>query len=108
MHRSRLCAILIDCKTADIDEAAHFWGEALGRSIDPTHPGSRGNYLMLDTPPDEPMVQIQRVEHASRVHIDIETDLRRSSSAPRFSEERQSVGLGVTIGKRIVFVPIEA
>ena len=29
---------------------------------------------MLDTPQDEPIVQIQRVEHESRVHIDIETD----------------------------------
>jgi len=25
MHYSRLCAVLIDCKTADVDEAAHFW-----------------------------------------------------------------------------------
>jgi Glyoxalase-like domain len=74
MHHSRLCAVLIDCKTADLDEAAHFWGEALGRPVDPQHPASRGNYLMLETPPDEPIVQIQRVEHASRVHIDIETD----------------------------------
>ena len=29
---------------------------------------------MLETPPDEPIVEIQRVEHESRVHIDIETD----------------------------------
>lgn len=29
---------------------------------------------MLETPPDEPIVQIQRVEHESRVHLDIETD----------------------------------
>jgi hypothetical protein len=29
---------------------------------------------MLDTPPDEPIVQIQRVDHESRVHLDIETD----------------------------------
>ena len=29
---------------------------------------------MLETPPDEISVQIQRVEHESRVHIDIETD----------------------------------
>jgi hypothetical protein len=29
---------------------------------------------MLETPPDEPIVQLQRVEHESRVHIDIETD----------------------------------
>ena len=74
MHRSRLCAILIDCKTLDVDEAARFWGEALGRPVDLEHPGSRGNYRMLETPPDEPIVQIQRVEHESRVHIDIETD----------------------------------
>jgi hypothetical protein len=29
---------------------------------------------MLETPSDELSVQIQRVEHQSRVHIDIETD----------------------------------
>jgi hypothetical protein len=49
-------------------------GEALGRPVDLNHPGSRGNYRMLETPPDEPIVQIQRVDHESRVHIDIETD----------------------------------
>src|SRR5918995_5191928 len=74
MHHSRLCAVLIDCKTSDVDEAARFWGEALGRPVDTSHPGSRGNYRMLETPPDEPIVQIQRVGHESRVHIDIETD----------------------------------
>jgi predicted enzyme related to lactoylglutathione lyase len=74
MHHSRLCAVLIDCKTSNVDEAASFWGEALGRPVDPIHPGSKGNYRMLDTPLDEPIVQIQRVEHESRVHIDIETD----------------------------------
>lgn len=74
MHRSRLCALLIDCKTADVDGAARFWGDALGRPLDLAHPSSRGNYRMLATPPDEPIVEIQRVEHDSRVHIDIETD----------------------------------
>ena len=74
MHRSRLCAVLIDCRTDDLDSAARFWAEALGRPVDSAHPGSRGNYLMLETPPDEPIVQIQRVDHESRVHIDIETD----------------------------------
>jgi Glyoxalase-like domain len=74
MHHSRLCAVLIDCRTSDVAGAASFWGEALGRPVDPGHPGSRGNYLMLETPPDEPLVQIQRVEHESQVHIDIETD----------------------------------
>jgi predicted enzyme related to lactoylglutathione lyase len=74
VHYSRLCALLIDCDTPDIDQAATFWAKALGRAIDPDHPGTRGNYRMLATPPDEPIVQIQRVDHESRVHIDIETD----------------------------------
>jgi predicted enzyme related to lactoylglutathione lyase len=74
MHHSRLCALLIDCKTSDLDAAARFWAEALGRPVDPNHPGTRGNYVMLETPPDEPIVQLQKVEHESRVHIDIETD----------------------------------
>ena len=55
MHHSRLCAVLIDCRTSDLDGAARFWGEALGRSVDPNHPSSRGNYRMLETPPDEPI-----------------------------------------------------
>src|ERR1051326_140523 len=74
MHRSRLNGLLIDCNTDDIDAAARFWAEALARPIDPDHPGTRGNYRMLETPADEVSVQIQRVEHESRVHIDIETD----------------------------------
>jgi predicted enzyme related to lactoylglutathione lyase len=74
MHRSRLCAILIDCRTNDLDAAARFWAEALGRAVDLAHPGSRGHYRMLETPPDEPIVEIQQTEHESRAHIDIETD----------------------------------
>ncbi|TCU20614.1 VOC family protein [Rhizobium sullae] len=74
MHRSRLCALLIDCKMPDVDAAADFWAAALGRPVDLNHPGSRDNYRMLATPADEPIVQIQQVDHESRVHIDIETD----------------------------------
>ena len=74
MHHSRLCAVLIDCKTEDVDTAARFWGEALGRPVDMGHSGSRGNYRMLETPTDELIVEVQKVEHESRVHIDIETD----------------------------------
>jgi len=74
MHRSRLNAIIIDCRTDDIDAAARFWGEALGRPMDPSHPGSHDEYRMLATPPDEPSIQLQRVVHESRVHLDIETD----------------------------------
>ena len=74
MHRSRLNGILIDCNVEDIDAAARFWAEALGRPIDQDHPGTRGNYVMLETPAGEISVQIQRVGHESRIHLDIETD----------------------------------
>ena len=76
MHRSRINGILIDCNVEDIEAAARFWAEALGRPIDPGHPGTRGNYVMLETPPGEWSVQVQRVDHESRVHLDIETDDR--------------------------------
>ena len=73
-HRSRINGILIDCNVDDIQEAARFWAEALGRPVNPDHPGTRGNYVMLEDRPEEVSVQIQRVDHESRVHIDIETD----------------------------------
>jgi len=63
MHRSRLCAVLIDCKTSNVDEAARFWSQALGRPVDKDHPSTRGNYRMLETPPDEPIVEVQQVDH---------------------------------------------
>jgi predicted enzyme related to lactoylglutathione lyase len=74
MHRSRINGLLIDCNTEDIAAAARFWAEALGRPVDPDHPGTRGDYVMLETPPGALSVQIQRVAHESRVHLDIETD----------------------------------
>jgi predicted enzyme related to lactoylglutathione lyase len=74
MHHSRLCAVLIDCKTDDLDEAARFWSAALGRSIATDYTGNTERYRMLETPPGEVNVEVQRVDHESRVHIDIESD----------------------------------
>jgi len=73
-HRSRIKGILIDCKVDDVEQAANFWAEALGRPVNPDHPGTRGDYVMLRDRPGEISVQVQRVDHESRVHIDIETD----------------------------------
>ena len=94
MHRSRINGILIDCNVDDIDAAARFWAEALGRPIDPDHPGTRGNYVMLETPPDEISVQIQRVDHESRIHLDIETD-------DIAAEVARLEKLGATVDKRM-------
>ena len=94
MHRSRLNGLLIDCNTEDIEAAARFWAEALGRPIDREDPGTRGNYVMLKTPPDEVSIQIQRVGHESRVHLDIETD-----DIP--AEVARLEKLGATVDKRL-------
>jgi len=94
MHHSRLCSMQIDCNVADIDEAARFWAAALGRPVDMDHPGSRDKYRQLATLPDEPMLQLQRVEHESRVHLDIETDDIEAEVA-RLEK------LGATIFKRL-------
>lgn len=94
MHRSRLSTILIDCNVADIQAAARFWAEALGRPVDHDHPGTRGNYVMLETPPGELVVELQRVDHESRVHIDIETD-----DIP--AEVQRLERLGATVEERL-------
>jgi catechol 2,3-dioxygenase-like lactoylglutathione lyase family enzyme len=94
MHRSRINGILIDCNVDDIDAAARFWAEALGRPVDPDPPGTRGNYVMLETPPDEISVQVQRVDHESRIHLDIETD-----DIP--AEVARLEKLGATVDKRL-------
>ena len=65
-HRSRLNGILIDCNVDDIDAAARFWAEALGRPVNPDHPGTRGNYVMLEDRPGDIAIQVQRVDHESR------------------------------------------
>ena len=114
MHHSRLCAVLIDCKTSNVEEAAHFWGEALGRAVDLQHAGSRGNYRMLQTPPDEPIVQIQRVDHESRVHIDIESDdipaevARLEKLGARVVERlKRWIVMQAPTGQRFCVVPVQ-
>jgi hypothetical protein len=94
MHRSRINGILIDCDVDDIGGAARFWAEALGRPINPKHPGTRGDYVMLEDRPGEISIQIQRVDHESRVHIDIETD-DISAEVTRLEK------LGATVDKRL-------
>jgi hypothetical protein len=72
MHRSRLAGFIIDCDTDDLDAAAEFWGAALGFA--PKEPSRDGVYVELATPAREPYFEVQRVDHPSRVHLDIEAD----------------------------------
>jgi predicted enzyme related to lactoylglutathione lyase len=73
MHKSRLGGFSIDCQDADLQSAGRFWSEALGQSAKPPRDRS-DNYLTLGTAPDGLSVEVQRVDHPSRVHLDIETD----------------------------------
>ncbi len=81
MHHSRLCAVIIDCRTEDLDDAARFWSAALGRAVDRSYSGDVSRYRMLETPPGEVLVEVQSVSHESRVHLDIETDDVRAEVA---------------------------
>ena len=74
MHRSRLGGLIIDCQTDDLDIATEFWTNALGRETEPSSRPEDKEYVLLQTRPDEPDIELQRVKHPRRVHIDIETD----------------------------------
>ncbi len=73
MHRSKLSTFVIDCKTGDLDAAATFWGSALGRAV--KKPAADDHlYRDLEQPAGQPLLMIQKVEHPSRIHLDIESD----------------------------------
>ena len=72
MHRSRLAGFIIDCRTENLDEAARFWGEALGYRLRPEQ--TETAYRQFDAERDNLHIEVQAVPHASRVHLDIETD----------------------------------
>jgi len=74
MHKSRLGTIVIDCQTDRLDDAAAFWGAALGRTATAFDDPANANYRDLTGPSSEVKVLVQAVSHASRVHVDIETD----------------------------------
>ena len=74
MHKSQLAGFIIDCQTDDIDQAATFWSAALGLKTDVDPDPDESDYRYLKTRPEEVHIEVQKVDHASRVHLDIETD----------------------------------
>ena len=74
MHRSQLAGFIIDCQKGSLEEAARFWGKALGLPVRPSRNAEDVNYVIFDTGPDGLDIEVQKVEHESRVHLDIETD----------------------------------
>ena len=69
-HRSCLAGFIIDCDTDDLEAAAGFWAAALG---DGQRRKPQGRYVELD-PQAGLHVEVQKVDHPPRVHLDIESD----------------------------------
>jgi predicted enzyme related to lactoylglutathione lyase len=74
MHKSRLAGFIIDCETDNLDPATRFWSKALGYAEKPASVAEAEKYVLLNTGPNELHIELQSVEHPSRVHLDIETD----------------------------------
>lgn len=72
MHKSRLGTVIIDCQTDDLGREAEFWAAALGGRAGQADSAER--YIDVHSDPADPHIILQKVEHPSRIHIDIETD----------------------------------
>jgi len=74
MHKSQLAGIIIDCDSDDLEAAATFWSKALGLEWNRSDDPAEANYVRLGNRLDLGYVEVQKVNHPSRVHLDIETD----------------------------------
>lgn len=74
MHHSQLAGFIIDCQTEDLASAANFWSRALGMELRALPAAEGEKYMRLVDPTERLHVEVQRVSHPSRVHLDIETD----------------------------------
>lgn len=74
MHKSKLAGFIIDCRSDDLESASSFWSAALGMATKEL-PGEEGKkYVRLMDPESLLDIEVQLVDHESRVHLDIETD----------------------------------
>ena len=113
MHQSSLGGLIIDCRTDDLDGEAQFWSKALGYEIRPSDDPDDANYVVLDTREGEPYIELQTVEHPSRVHLDIKTDdveaevqrLERLG-ATRVKKVRHWLVLEAPSGHRFCVIPL--
>lgn len=109
MHKSGLAGFIIDCKTEDLEGAARFWSEALNL---PLQEGSDPSYRKLAKGPDGLNVEVQQVDHPSRVHLDIkstdvEAEVKRLEGlgAKPVSRVRDWVIMEAPTGHRFCVVP---
>jgi predicted enzyme related to lactoylglutathione lyase len=111
MHKSQLAGFIIDCQTEDLDGVAAFWSAALGLNAVADPDSDESKYRRLDTRPEEMVIEVQKVDHGSRVHLDIETDnieaeVKRLESlgARRVSDVHSWVVMEAPSGQRFCIV----
>ena len=73
-HRSRLAGFIIDCEGGELGTAAAFWAAALGMPVTDPDEGGGDKYAVLDASARGLHVEVQKVAHPPRVHLDIESD----------------------------------
>jgi len=113
MHKSRLAGFIIDCDTEDLDAAADFWGKALGAPATKKADLSKSPYVELKMPADEPYMEVQKIDHPSRIHLDIESDdidaevsRLEKLGAKRIEAIKSWVVLEAPTGQRFCVVPV--
>jgi len=74
MHKSKLAGFIIDCQTDDLARAADFWAGALGMPVRELPADEAALYKGLQDSQHGLNIEVQKVSHPSRVHLDIETD----------------------------------
>jgi predicted enzyme related to lactoylglutathione lyase len=111
MHRSRLGGFIIDCRTEDLDAAAEFWSQALGCPMTRHDDPAEANYVQLETGDNDLQIEVQKVDHESRVHLDIETDDQEAEArrleglgAKRIAEIRGWLVMEAPTGQRFCLV----
>lgn len=114
MHRSRLAGVIIDCQVQDLDAAARFWSQALGVRLH-DNPPEETPYRGMDDLPGGLYTAVQKVDHPSRVHLDIETDdleaeVRRLEAlgAKRIGPVKRWIVMEAPTGQRFCVVPAES
>jgi predicted enzyme related to lactoylglutathione lyase len=74
VHKSKLGGFIIDCQTDDLAQAADFWSRALGMPLRELSAEEAALYKGLEDSKHGLDIEVQKVSHQSRVHLDIETD----------------------------------
>lgn len=112
MHKSKLAGFIIDCKTTDLNGAAEFWSAALGMEMRGLAGEEGDKYIRLVGQREPLHIEVQMVEHDSRVHLDIGADDTEAEAsrleklgAKRVAKVHDWIVMQAPTGQRFCVVP---